>query len=79
MYPMGNSLDTLRPHSLVEFGIQSDVGGAHGLLGKVDYGLDGMGSTLLEGTTVNPFVEVDGVFAGDDVLEGGACLAGLRE
>ena len=36
-----------------------------------------MGGTLLEGAAVDALVEVDGVFAGDNVLEGRTGLAGL--
>ena len=75
---MGDVLDATCPERLVELGVDADVGGAHGLLGEVDDGLDGPGRTLLEGAAVHALVEVDGVFAGDDVLEGRACLAGLR-
>lgn len=74
---MGNRLDALCPESLVELGVEADVGGAHRLLGKVDDGLDGPGSALLEGAAVDALVEVDGVFAGHDILEGGARLAAL--
>lgn len=73
--PMGDGLDALGPDGLVEFGVESDVGGAHGLLGKVDDGLDGPGSALFEGAAVDALVEVDGVFAGHDILERRASLA----
>ena len=76
---MGNRLDALCPESLVELGVEADVGGAHRLLGKVNDGLDGPGSSLLEGAAVDALVEVDGVFAGHDILEGGARLAALQE
>ena len=74
---MGHALDALGPDRLVELGVEADVGGAHGLLGELDYGLDGMGGPLLERTAVHALVQVDGVFAGDDVLEGRARLARL--
>lgn len=74
---MGHALDTLGPDRLVELGVEADVLSAHGLLGELDHRLDGMGGTLLEGATVHAFVKVDGVFAGDNVLKGGARLAGL--
>ena len=76
-YPVGDGLDTLRPQRLVELGVKADVRGAHRLLRKVDDGLDGPGSTLLEGAAVNTLVEMDGVFARHDILEGRARLAGL--
>ena len=74
---MGNALDTLRPDSLVELGVETNVLGAHCLLCELDYGLDGMGGPLLERTAVHALVQVDGVLPGDDVLEGRARLAGL--
>jgi hypothetical protein len=70
-----HALDTLGPELLVELGVDADVARAHRLLGKLDDGLDGVRGALLEGAAVDVFVEVDGVFAGDDVLEGGARLA----
>ena len=74
---MGYALDTLCPESLVELRVDADVGGAHRLLRELDHGLDGMGSPLLERPAVHTLVQVDGVFAGDDVLEGRTGLAGL--
>lgn len=47
-YSVRNGLDTLRPQSLVEFGINPDVFCAHRFLGEVHYGLDGPRSTLLK-------------------------------
>ena len=74
---MRRSLDAALPESLVELGVEADVGGAHRLLREVDDGLDGVGSALLEGAAVDALVEVDGVLAGHDVLERGARLATL--
>lgn len=76
-YPVGHALDTLGPDRLVELGVEANVLGAHGLLSELDHRLDGMGGPLLEGATVHALVQVDGVFTGDDVLEGRARLAGL--
>ena len=76
-YPVGDGLDAALPESLVELGVDADVRGAHRLLCEVDDGLDSPGSALLEGAAVNTLVEVDGVFAGHDILEGGARLASL--
>jgi hypothetical protein len=42
---------------------------------EIDDGFDCPWCSLFERTAVNEFVEVDGVFTGDDVLESGACLA----
>ena len=74
---MGNALDTLCPDRLVKLRVEPDVGGAHGLLGELDDGLDCVGSPLLERTAVHALVQVDGVFTGHDILECRACLAGL--
>ena len=76
-YPVRNGLDALRPQRLVELGVKPNVRGAHRLLREVDDRLDGPGSPLLEGAAVDTLVEVDGVFAGHDILEGGARLAAL--
>jgi len=46
--PVRYVLDTLGPKLLVELGVESDIIGAHGLLSKVDYGLDGPWCALLE-------------------------------
>lgn len=73
--PVRHALDALCPKRLVELGVKTDIGGAHGLLREVDDRLHGMGGTLLKRAAVDALVEVDGVFAGDDVLEGGASLA----
>ena len=76
-YPVGDGLDALGPESLVELRVKANVGGAHRLLSELDDRLDGPGGTLLEGAAVDTLVEVDGVFAGHDILEGGARLAAL--
>lgn len=76
-YPMRHALDAALPQRLVELGVDADVGGAHGLLRELDDALDGLGRPLLERGAVHTLVQVDGVFAGDDVLEGRARLAGL--
>ncbi len=72
---VGHGLDALGPDGLVELGIQADVGGAHRLLRKVNHRLNGPGGALLERAAVHALVQVDGVLAGDDVLERGAGLA----
>jgi len=73
--PVGNGLDTLRPDSLVEFGVEPHIGGPHCLLGEVDHGFDGPGGTLFEGAAVHALVKVNGVLPGNDILEGRASLA----
>ena len=67
---MGHALDALCPERLVELGVDADIGGAHGLLGEGDDGLNGGRGALLEGLSVDVLVHVDSVLAGDDVLEG---------
>jgi len=76
--PVRYTLDTTRPEFLVEFGVDPDVGGAHGFCSEFDNGLDGMGSPLLERPSVDTFVEVDGVLPRHDILESGASLASLH-
>ena len=75
---MRNGLDALRPECLVELGVEADVRGAHRLLGEVNDGLDGPGSTLLEGTAVDALMEMDGILASHNILEGRARLAALH-
>lgn len=72
---MRHALNTPLPNSLVQLRVDPDIGSAHSLLGEGDDGLDARGSTLLERCAVDALVEVDGVFTGDDVLEGRALLA----
>ena len=67
---MRYALDALCPECLVELGVDADISGTHGLLGERDDGLNGGRGTLLEGLSVDVLVHVDGVLAGDDVLEG---------
>jgi hypothetical protein len=76
-YSVWHALDAQCPDSLVELGVEADVLRAHRLLSEVNYRLDSMGGPLLEGAAVHTFVQVNGVFAGDNVLKGRACLAGL--
>ena len=75
--PVRHVLNTLRPESLVELGVEADVLGAHRLLREIYNGFDGPRCALLERAAVHPLVDMDGVLAGDDVLEGRARLAGL--
>jgi len=73
---MRHVLDPLAPELLVQLRVKADVRGAHRLLRKLDDGLDRPRRPRLEGTPVHALVQVDGVFARDDISEGGA-LAGL--
>ena len=72
-------LDTLRPHRLVELGVDPHIGGAHRLGGEVDDALDSPSSALFEGSAVHALVHVDGVVPGHDILEGGALLDASEE
>jgi len=74
---MWYTLDTTRPEFLVEFGVDSNVGCAHGFCSELDDGLDGMRSPLLERSSVYTFMEVDSVLSRHDILEGRAGLASL--
>ena len=65
-------LDALGPEVLVEPGVDTDVLGAHLLLGKLLDLLDGPGSAVLEADAVEPLVQVDGVFSGHHLAHGGA-------
>ena len=65
---MRYALDTPRPEFLVQFGINSHVGGAHGFCSEFYDGLDGVGSPLLERSSVDTFVKVDGVLPRHDIL-----------
>ena len=69
-HPMGDTLDSLRPHCLVQLGVKTDIRGAHRLAREFQNGLDGPRSAFFERAAVDEFVQVDGVFARDDVLEG---------
>jgi len=73
--PVGNTLNSPCPESLVQLGVDPYVGGAHLLLSKGDDRFYGGGGTLLKGTTVHILVKVDGVLARHNVLKGGACFA----
>jgi len=69
-HPMGDTLDSLRPHRLVQLGVKTDIRSAHRLAREFQNGLDGPRSAFFERAAVHEFVQVDGVFARDDVLEG---------
>ena len=49
-YPqtMGDSLDSLSPDSLIEFRVEPDIGGAHGLLSELDDRFHGPWSTFFK-------------------------------
>jgi hypothetical protein len=67
-YSVRNRLNSLCPNSLVELGVETNVGCAHRLLSEGDNRFHGPRGTLFEGAAMHAFVEVDSVFAGDDVL-----------
>lgn len=56
----GDISDTVAPDELVEFGVDADIGGTHGLLSISNDFADSTGSLLLEGDLVSDLVEVDG-------------------
>ena len=47
---VGDAADALGPHVLVDRDVKTDIPGAHGLLGELLDGADGLGCTFLEGT-----------------------------
>jgi len=55
-YAEGNVAHALRPHLLVQTGVDAYVRSAHLLLGKFADLFNGARSTLLESDTVQPFV-----------------------
>jgi len=68
-YSVRNGLDALSPECLVEFGVKSNVLCSHFLLCECDDGFYSPWSTFLEGTTMNALVKMDGVLAGDNILQ----------
>ena len=66
MQAVGNSLYSLRPDSLVELGVQADVGGAHRHLRTVRGVLDSPGSAPREREDLHALVHVDAILASDD-------------
>jgi hypothetical protein len=74
---MGYVFDTLSPNSLVQLGVNPDILHTHSLLRKLHNGLDGPGCPVLETAAMNSLVEVNGVLAGDNILECGAGLTAL--
>lgn len=69
---MRHVLNTLGPQLLVQLRVDPHVFRPHRFLRKLDDALHGPWCALLERAAVHALVEVDGVLAGDDVLEGGA-------
>lgn len=74
---MGDAFDALVPHLLVKLGVDPNVLRPHVLLGEGDDRLDRPWCPLLERAPVHVFVQVDGVFPRDHVLEGAAGFGGL--
>lgn len=74
---VGNTLDSLRPQSLVKFWVDPNIPCSHLLLCKGNNRLDSPGSSLFEGSAMNTFVEVYCVFARHDILKSGTGLASL--
>ena len=72
---MRNILNTLRPQRLIQLRVNSNIFSTHSLLRKQNNLFDSVRRTMFESTTVYALVHMDGVFARDDVLEGGALFA----
>jgi len=72
---LGNVGATLTPDVLVQLDIYADVFGAHLLEGKATDSLDSFGSSELSALAVDALVDVDGVLAGNDLLDGRALFA----
>ena len=69
-HPVWDGLDAHLPNLLVELRVEPDVLGAHVLAGKLLDGLDGPRRPLLELHAKHLLVEVDGVVARHDVVDG---------
>lgn len=65
-----NALDAGLPDLLVQLGVETDVASAHRYRGELLDLLDRAGCSLLELDAVDSLVQVDGVFAGDNVGDG---------
>lgn len=63
-------LNTLGPQLLVQVGVDPHISGAHLDLGKLADFLDGARGAFLETYSMEPLVEVDGVLAGDHLIDG---------
>lgn len=74
-YPMRHSLNSLRPKRLIQLGVNPNITRPHRLCSKIYDGFDSPWSPLFERSAVNAFVQVDCVFAGNDVLKGGTLFA----
>jgi hypothetical protein len=72
---MWYALDPPCPQSLIQFRINPHITRSHCFVCEIDDGFDSPWCPFFEGTAVDEFVQMDGVFTGDDVLEGRACLA----
>merc|ERR1712021_187444 len=66
----GDISDSLRPEVLVEPGVNTDIFGSHLFDGELLDFLDGTGSTVFEADSMQPFVEVNCVFAGNNLAHG---------
>jgi hypothetical protein len=71
----GDILDTLGPNVLVKLGVDTDIRGSHGFEGESLDSLNGGGSALLEGLSVNVFVEVNSEFTSDNFSNSSAFLS----
>ena len=69
---MRYTLNTLGPQRLVELRVETYITRTHRFLCKLDDTLHCPWCTLLEAAAVHELVQMDGVFACDDVSERGA-------
>merc|ERR1711917_42327 len=65
-----NVSDSTFPAGLVQTGVDSDIIGTHGLLGKLSDGINGFWCPVFETDTVDTLVKVDSVFTANNVLDG---------
>jgi hypothetical protein len=68
-YPMRNGLDSLCPNLLIQLRVQPNITRAHRLLGKLNDRFDGPRCSLFEGSAVDMFMQMNGIFTSDDVLQ----------
>lgn len=68
------SLDTPGPQLLVEMSVDPHIFSAHLDLGELANLLDGAGSAFFGTNSIEPLVEVDGVLASNNLVDGGLLL-----
>lgn len=58
------------PDGLIQARVDTNIVGSHGLLGELSDCVNCFWCPVLESDAMNALVQVDGVFAGYDVLDG---------